>query len=192
MDSMKREEALKILHQYVKKEQLIHHMLCVEAAMCFYAGIYHQDIEFWSVCGLLHDFDYEIHPTLERHPQDGAEILRSHLVPEAVIETILSHADHTGIPRDNLVKKALFACDEVTGLITACALVRPSKSVMDLEVKSVKKKWNNRQFAAGANREEIAQGAAEFGIDLWEHVENVIQAMRGIADQVALDGSLLV
>jgi len=188
---MNREEALKILHQYVKKEQLIHHMLSVEAAMLFYAAIHNQDHEFWGICGLLHDFDYEMHPTLERHPQDGSEILRTHQVPEEIILTILSHANHTGIPRDNLVKKALFACDEVTGLITACALVRPSKSVLDLEVKSVKKKWNNRQFAAGANREEIAQGAAEFGIDLWEHVGNVIQAMRGIADQTALDGSLL-
>lgn len=189
---MNREEALRILHHYVKKEQLIHHMLSVEAAMRFYASIHDQDIEFWGVCGLLHDFDYEIHPTLERHPQEGGEILRSHLVPEEIIETILSHADHTGIPRDNLVKKALFACDEVTGLITACALVRPSKSVMDLEVKSVKKKWKNRQFAAGANREEIALGAADFGIELWEHVANVIQAMQGIADQIVLDGSLLV
>jgi putative nucleotidyltransferase with HDIG domain len=188
---MIREEALKILHQYVKKEQLVHHMLSVEAAMCFYAEIHNQDSEFWGICGLLHDFDYEMHPTLEQHPQNGAEILRTHQVPEEIIFTILSHADHTGIPRDNIVKKALFACDEVTGLITACALVRPSKSVMDLEVKSVKKKWNNRQFAAGANREEITQGAADFGIDLWQHVENVIQAMRGIADQIALEGSLL-
>ena len=188
---MKREEALKILNKYVKKEQLINHMLAVEAAMRFYAARLNQDIELWGICGLLHDFDYEIHPDLDRHPQAGAEILRGCHVPEEIILAVLSHADHTGVPRDNLLRKALFACDEVTGLITACALVRPSKSIMDLEVKSVKKKWNQHQFAAGANRDEIAQGAQEFGVDLWEHVANVIQAMQTIASEISLDGSLL-
>ncbi len=159
--------------------------------MRFYAAALNEDIELWGICGLLHDFDYEIHPDLDHHPQDGAEILRKMQVPEDIVLTILSHAEHTGIPRDNQIRKALYACDEVTGLITACALVRPSKSLMDLEAKSVRKKWTNRQFAAGANREEIAQGAMEFGVDLWEHVANVILAMRSIAEEIALDGSLL-
>jgi len=187
---MNREDALTILHRYVKKRQLINHMLSVEAAMQFYAVSFGEDSEFWGICGLLHDFDYEIHPTLDQHPQAGAEILRQLHVSEEVILTILSHANHTGIPRDTLIRKALYACDEVTGLITACALVRPSKSIVDLEVRSVRKKWNNKQFAAGANREEIIRGAVDFGVDVWEHVGNVIQAMRGIAHEISLDGSL--
>lgn len=188
---MNREEAITILHQYVTKRPLINHMLSVEAAMRFYAEKFNQDVELWGICGLLHDFDYEIHPDLDRHPQKGSEILRKQNVPEEIIETILSHAEHSGIPRDTLIKKALFACDEVTGLIIACALVRPSKSLMDLEVKSVKKKWPNRQFAAGANRDEIEQAAFDFGLDLWDHVENIIQAMKTIAVEISLDGSLV-
>lgn len=188
---MNRNQALEILHQYIKKESLIHHMLSVEAAVRFYGAQFKEDIEKWGVCGLLHDFDYEIHPTLDHHPQDGAPILRNLNVPEDIVLAILSHADHTGIPRDTLLRKSLYACDEITGLITACVLVRPSKSIYDLEVSSVKKKWKDKAFAAGANREEIAQGATELGIELWEHVHNVIFAMRKIAKEISLEGTFI-
>ncbi len=156
---MERNEALNIVHEYVKNENLVRHMLAVEAAMRFYAAKYGEDQDMWGVTGILHDFDWEIHPTLEEHPAAGAAILRERGVPEEIVRAILSHADHTGIPRVTLMEKALFACDEVTGLITAVALVRPSRSLMDLEASSVKKKWKDRAFAAGANREEIAKSA---------------------------------
>lgn len=183
---MNRPQALAIVHQYVENENLIRHMLAVEAAMRFYAGQFDEDQELWGLTGLLHDFDWEIHPTLEQHPQEGAPILRQHGVPEEVVRAILSHADHTGVPRQSRMEKALYACDEITGLIVAVALVRPSHSLEDLKVKSVKKKWKDRSFAAGANREEIAAAAGEFGIELWEHVNNVIAAMRGISDELGL------
>ena len=186
---MTRDEALSIVREFVENENLVRHMLAVEAAMRFYAPRYGEDPDLWGLAGLLHDFDWEIHPTLEEHPQAGAPILRQRGVPEVVVRAILSHADHTGIPRETVMEKALFACDEIPGLITAVALVRPSRSLHDLKVKSVKKKWKDRSFAAGANREEIAKGASEFGIDLWEHVGNVIEAMRGIAADLGLDGS---
>ena len=184
-----RKEALTIVHQYIKNPNLIKHMLAVEAAMRFYAQKYNQDEEKWAVTALLHDFDWEIHPTMEEHPQAGAPILREHGVPEDIIRAVLSHANHSGIPRETLMEKALFACDEITGLIMAVALVRPSRSLDDLKPKSVKKKWKDRSFAAGANREEIEQGAAELGVDLWEHVANVIQAMNLISEDLDLAGS---
>jgi putative nucleotidyltransferase with HDIG domain len=183
---MKREEALAIVHEYVKNENLVKHMLAVEAAMRFYAQKMGEDVETWGITGLLHDFDWEIHPTLEHHPQSGVPILRERGVPELICRAILSHADHTGVPRQSLMEKALYACDEITGLITAVTLVRPSRSLHDLEVKSVKKKWKDKSFAAGANRDEIARGAEAFGIDLWEHTANVIQAMQQIAPALGL------
>ncbi len=186
---MTREEALALVREYVKNENLVRHMLAVEAAMRFYAEKFGEDPDLWGLAGLLHDFDWEIHPTLEEHPAAGEPILRERGVPEVIIRAIQSHANHTGVPRETLMEKALFACDEITGLITAVALVRPSRSLHDLKVKSVKKKWKDKSFAAGANREEIRQGAEEFGIDLWEHVGNVIEAMRGIAADLGLDGS---
>jgi len=185
---MERIEALKIVHDYVKNENLIRHMLAVEAAMRFYAGKYGEDQDIWGITGTLHDFDWEIHPTLEQHPLSGAPILRERGVPEEIIRAILSHADHTGIPRQTRMEKALYACDEITGLITAVALVRPSRSLADLEASSVKKKWKDRAFAAGANRDEIAKAAQEFDIELWEHVSNVILAMRTIAVKLGLAG----
>ncbi len=187
---MNRDEAFAIVTEYVKNENLIHHMLAVEAAMRFYAEKLGQDVELWGITGLLHDFDWEIHPTLEEHPQAGAPILRARGVPENIVRAILSHADHTGVPRVTLMEKALYACDEITGLITAVALVRPSRSLYDLTAASVKKKWKERSFAAGANREEIARAAEEFGVELWEHVENVITAMRRIAPEIGLAGNL--
>jgi len=181
---MNRQEALAIVEEYVTNENLIRHMLAVEAAMRFYAEKLEGDQDLWGITGLLHDFDWEIHPTLEEHPQAGAPILREKGVPEEIVQAILSHADHTGIPRQTTMEKALFACDEITGLITAVALVRPSQSLDDLKVKSVKKKWKDRKFAAGANREEIAQAVDEFGVELWEHVGNVILAMRSIGPEL--------
>jgi predicted hydrolase (HD superfamily) len=163
-------------------------MLAVEAAMRFYANKAGADEEVWGITGILHDFDWEIHPTLEDHPMAGAPILREKGIPEEIIRAVLSHADHTGIPRQTPMEKALYACDEITGLITAVALVRPSRSLSDLEASSVKKKWKDRAFAAGANREEIARATQEFGIDLWEHVGNVILAMRTIAPELGLAG----
>lgn len=185
---MNRDTAFSIVKKYVSSESLIKHILSVEAAMRFYAEKYQEDVEKWTVAGLLHDFDWEIHPSLEAHPQAGEPILREEGVPEEIIHAVLSHADHLGIPRTTLMEKALYACDEITGLITAVALVRPSRSLFDLEAKSVKKKWKDKAFAAGANREEIAAGAVAFGIDLWEHVDNVILAMRSIADILDLAG----
>ena len=186
---MNRDEAYNIVTEYVKNPNLIKHMLAVEAAMCFYARKFGEDEEKWAVTGLLHDFDWEIHPTMEEHPLAGEPILREKGVPEEIIHAVLSHANHTGVPRETLMEKALFACDEVTGLITAVALVRPSKALYDLKAKSVKKKWKDKSFAAGANREEMEQGAEELGIDLWEHVSNVIEAMNLIADDLDLAGS---
>jgi len=185
---MNRSEALAIVEEFVKNKNLIRHMLAVEAAMQYYAEKLDQDIELWGITGLLHDFDWEIHPTLEGHPQAGIPILREKGVPEEILQAILSHADHTGVPRITPMEKALFACDEITGLITASVLVRPSKSIQDLKVSSVKKKWKDRHFAAGANREEIAQACEEFGVPLWEHVQNVIEAMQRIAPELGLDG----
>ena len=187
---MNRDEALSLVHEYVKNENLIKHMLSVEAAMRFYAEKFGEDGEKWGITGLLHDFDWEIHPTLEEHPLAGQPLLREHGVPDDIIRAIMSHADHTGVPRETQMEKALYACDEVTGLVTAVALVRPSRSLLDLEASSVKKKWKDKAFAAGANREEIQKAATEFGIELWEHVGNVIQAMRSIAPVLGLVGNI--
>jgi putative nucleotidyltransferase with HDIG domain len=187
---MNRSEAILIVREYVKNENLVRHMLAVEAAMRFYAEKNGQDVETWGVAGLLHDFDWEIHPTMEGHPQAGIPILRSRGVPEEIIQAVLSHADHTGVPRESKMEKALAACDEITGLIVAVALVRPSRSLHDLTSSSVKKKWKDRAFAAGASREEITRTTEEFGVPLWEHVDKVIEAMRRIAPELELDGRL--
>jgi len=187
---MTRAEALAIVHEYVKNDNLIKHMLSVEAAMVFYAEKFGEDVEKWAVTGLLHDFDWEIHPTIEGHPLAGEPILRERGVPEDVIRAVMAHADHTGVPRQTRMEKALYACDEVTGLVTAVAYVRPSRSLLDLEPSSVKKKWKDKGFAAGANRAEIEKAAAEFDIELWEHVGNVITAMRRIAPELGLVGNI--
>jgi putative nucleotidyltransferase with HDIG domain len=188
-EPIKRTEALSLVREFVKNENLVRHMLAVEAAMRFYAEKFGEDIEKWGITGLLHDFDWEIHPSLEQHPQQGTPILRGRGVPEEIIRAILSHADHSGVPRISWMEKALYACDEITGLITAVALVRPSRSLHDLKAPSVKKKWKDRAFASGANREEIERAVQDFNVDLWEHVDNVIQAMRKIASELGLSGS---
>ena len=185
-----REEALAFVREYVKNEGLVRHMLCVEAAMRFYAEKFGADVELWGLTGLLHDFDWEIHPTIEEHPSQGALILEQHGVDPVIVRAILSHGDNTDVTRDSQMEKALNACDEITGLITAVALVRPSKSLYDLEASSVKKKWKDKAFAAGTDRSGMELAAAEFGIDLWDHVGNVILALRRIAPELGLVGTL--
>lgn len=187
---MDRETALAIVKKYVQNNNLINHMLAVEASMRFYAHKLEQDPEIWGMAGLLHDFDWELYPSLEQHAIAGAPILRENGVPEEVVQAILAHNDSSGIPRDTLLARALYACDEITGLVTAVALVRPSRSLYDLTASSVKKKWKDRAFAAGANREEIAAAAVHFGVELWQHTDNVILAMRTIAPQLGLEGNL--
>ncbi len=182
-----RDEALNIIKEFVKSESLIKHMLAVEAAMAAYAKKFGEDEEVYRITGLLHDFDWEIHPTLEDHPKKGADILRKRGVDEVVIRAILSHAPFLEISRDSLMEKALFACDELTGLITTTALVRPSKKIAEVEIKSIKKKWKDKGFAAGVNREDVEIGARELGVDLWEeHVPTVLAAMQGIAENLGL------
>jgi len=184
-----REQALGIVKNYIESPNLINHMLSVEAAMRYYARHFGENEEIWGITGLLHDFDWEKFPSLEQHGVSGAPILRDQGVPEEIIQAILSHVDGSGVPRETRMQKALYACDELTGLITAVALVRPSRSLMDLTAKSVKKKWKDKAFAAGANREEIEQAALDFGVELWQHVDNVILAMREIAGILGLSGN---
>lgn len=183
---MNREEALSVVKEFVKNPNLIKHMLAVEGVMAAYAQKFNEDEERWRVTGLLHDFDWEIHPSLEQHPQEGAKILRERGVDEDLIRTILSHAEHTGVSREKLIDKALFACDEITGLIVAVALVRPSKKLADVTVDSIKKKWKDKTFAKGAKREDIEVGAKELEVDLWEHVGFALHAMQGIANDLGL------
>jgi len=183
-----RAQAWQIVCEFVQASNLRKHMLAVEAAMRWYAEQYEQDQDAWGIPGLLHDFDWEIHPTLDEHPQKGAHLLRERGVPEDVIRCVLSHADHTGVGREALRDRVLYACDELTGLITAVTLVRPSKSLYDLKVKSLKKKWKDKSFAAGVSRSDIERGADELGIELWDHVRNVIDSMCRIAPDLGLDG----
>src|SRR5262249_48849584 len=170
----------------------------VEAAMRWYAGKLGEDPDTWGLAGLLHDWDWEIHPTLEQHPAAGASTLREQGAAETVVQAILSHnTEGTGVERARPIDFALLACDEVTGLIIAAALVRPSKDVRDVEVKSIKKRWKERAFAAGVAREHVEAATADFSrvccdgkLDLWEHVGNVLEAMKGVAAALDLDGRL--
>jgi predicted hydrolase (HD superfamily) len=179
-------EGLLIVREFVKNEALVRHMLAVEAAMRHYAAVYGQAPEPWASAGLLHDFDWEIHPTLDQHPQEGTDPACHGRPGGRALH--LSHAEHTGVERQSTMDHALFACDELTGLITAVALVRPSRSLLDLEVGSVRKKWKDARFAANVRRDEIENGAAELGVELWTHVGHVLQAMTGIAGDLGLDG----
>lgn len=184
---MTRDEALSLVREFVKNENLVRHMLAVEESMAAYAKKYGEDEEKWRVVGLLHDFDWEIHPDLDGHPMKGSEILRDRGIDEEIIRAILSHAPRTGVTRDSLMEKALFACDEITGLITTTALVRPSKKIADVEVKSIKKKWKDKAFAKGVNRQEVEEGAEDLGVDLWdEHIPTVLRAMQLIAEDLGL------
>ena len=180
-----RDRAWETLTRYTKSEALLRHALAVEAATRAYARRFAQDEELWGVTALLHDFDYEIHPTLDKHPQDGARILRDEGYPEAIVEAILSHAEHLSLPRDTPLKKTLFACDELSGFVHACALVRPT-GLDGLEPKSVRKKLKQPSFAAGVNREDVYKGAQELGVDLDEHIAFVVEALRPIAPELGL------
>jgi len=186
MNVPNREEALEILHEHTKNESLIKHALAVEAAMSFYARRFGEDEALWGVVGLLHDFDYEKYPTLEDHPFKGAEILRSLGYDETFVDAILSHASHTNIPRDTLLKKTLFSVDELCGLITAVALVRPSKKISEVTVKSIKKKMKDKAFARNVNRDEIREGANGLDAELDDHLASVLEAMQGIAGDLGL------
>ena len=180
-----RDRAWETLTRYTKSEALLRHALAVEAAVGAYARRFGEDEELWRTTAVLHDFDYEIHPTLERHPQDGAPILRDEGWPEEVVEGVLSHASHLGLARDTLLKKTLFACDELAGFVHACGLVRPD-GIETLEPRSVKKKLKQPSFAAGVNRQDVYEGAEELGIELDEHIAFVIDAMRPIAGELGL------
>jgi len=182
---MTRDEALEILHEHVANENLRKHAYAVEAAMRAYARKFGEDEDYWGVVGLLHDFDWEIHPTLEEHPAKGAEILRARGADEPLVQDVLSHADHSGVPRDSLLRRALFAVDELTGFIVACSLVRPN-GIADLKAKSVRKKMKDKSFAAAVSREDLETGAAELGIDLAEHIDFVIAAMQDIRGELGL------
>jgi putative nucleotidyltransferase with HDIG domain len=188
---MRRDQAWAIVCEFVKSDSLRKHMLSVEFAMREYAAHYGEDPDSWGLVGLLHDFDWEIHPTLEQHPMAGAPILRERGLNEEDIRTILSHGPLAAHDRVTLRDKTLFAVDELTGLITAAALVRPSKNVADVEVASIRKKWRDKAFARGVNREDIESGAAVLGVDLWElHVPLVLKAMQAHAQELGLDGAV--
>lgn len=183
---MTREEAYRLLTEYTQKENLIKHALAVEAAMRAYARKFGEDEETWGIVGLLHDFDYEMYPSLEDHPFKGAEILRQKGFPEEWVEAILGHAEHTGVPRTTLMAKTLFAVDELCGFITAVALVRPDKKLESVAVKSVKKKLKDKAFARQVSREDIRKGADELGVALDEHIAFVLEAMKAIAPRLGL------
>src|SRR5881227_1805014 len=180
-----REQAWETLTKYTKGESLLRHALAVEASTAAYARKFGEDEELWRVAALLHDFDYEMHPTLDKHPQDGAPILREEGYPEEVVETVLSHAEHLNMPRDTLLKKTLFACDELSGFVHACGLVRPT-GLEGLEPKSVKKKLKQPSFAAGVSRDDVYAGAEGLGLELDEHIRNVVAALLPIAGELGL------
>jgi putative nucleotidyltransferase with HDIG domain len=180
-----RDRAWETLTRYTKSEALRRHALAVEASVRAYAAKFGEDEELWSAVALLHDFDYEIHPALDEHPQDGAAILREEGWPEDVSTDVLSHANHLALPRDTPLKKTLFACDELSGFVHACGLVRPD-GIETLEPRSVRKKLKQPSFASGVSREDVYEGAEGLGVDLDEHIAFVIEAMRPIAAELGL------
>jgi putative nucleotidyltransferase with HDIG domain len=182
---MDRPEAWNLLCEYAKNENLRKHALAVEACVRAYARKFGEDEEKWSVVGLIHDFDYEVYPNAPDHPLKGSEILKEKGVSEEIRRAILGHADYTGIPRDTRLAKVLFACDELAGFITACALVRPDR-IATLEAKSVRKRMKDKAFARSVSREDIIKSAEELGVPLDEHISFCVEAMRGIADQLGL------
>ncbi len=188
---MTRDEALELMHEYTPSDALRKHMYAVEAAMRAYARKYGEDEESWGLVGLLHDFDYERYPNdahspTEEHPSYGVAVLGERGLPKEMCEAIMGHASYTGVPRTTLMAKSLFAVDELCGFLVACALVRPSKSLSDLTVKSVKKKLKDKAFARGVNRDEVRQGAEEIEIPLEEHVQFVIESLRPVEQQLGL------
>ncbi len=181
-----REAAWAVLTEFTKSDSLRKHALAVEASMRAYAGRYGEDLESWGMAGMLHDFDYEMHPTAPRHPMKGAEILLSRKVPDHVVHAILAHADYSGYPRVSRLDRALYGCDELSGFVTACALVRPGKAIAGLETASVKKKLKDKAFARTVNRDDVYRGAGELGVDLDEHIGFVIQALTAAATRLGL------
>ena len=198
MSAFSRDLGWNLVAEFVKDPGLRRHMLSVEAAMRWYARHLNHDEESWGFVGLIHDFDWEIHPNLNEHPGQGAVILRQRGVDEEVIRIILSHySEGTGVEREKPVDFALLACDEITGLIVATALVRPNKDLREVEVSSIKKKWKAAQFAAGVHRDQVETTTADFSracfdgkLDLWTHAGNVLAAMQGAAAELDLDGRL--
>lgn len=184
---MNRDTALSVVEEHAKSDSLRKHLLAVEACMRAYARRYGEDEERWAVAGLVHDFDWEVCPTPESHPAYGAEILRERGFPEDVVRAMMSHGNHTGITRETLMEKALFACDELSGFVTAVALVRPTRSLADTTVPSVKRKMKDKRFAASVSRDDIVQGAEELGVDLDEHIAFVIEALKPVASQIGLN-----
>jgi len=178
-----------LLTEFTQSESLRKHALAVEACMRAYARRFSGDEDLWGVVGLLHDFDYDQYPSLEDHPYRGNEILKERGYSDEIRKAIMSHAEYTGVTRDTPMEKALFACDELAGFITACALVKPGKSLAEVEAVSVRKKMKDKAFARSVNRVDIVQGAAELGVDLEQHIAFCIEAMRGVAAELGLDGS---
>ena len=178
---MAREGALTVVEEHVKSESLRKHLLAVEACMRAYARRVGGDEEVWGIAGLVHDFDWEVCPTPESHPTYGADILRSRGFPEDIVRAVLSHGNHTGIPRETLMEKALFACDELSGFVTAVALVRPTRSLSETAVRSVRRKMKDKAFARSISRDDIVQGAEELEVDLDDHIAFVIDALKPVA-----------
>jgi putative nucleotidyltransferase with HDIG domain len=187
---MNREAAWALVQEWTTSESLRKHMLAVDAAVRGYARLYGEDETGWGIVALLHDFDYERFPDAEHHPFEGVKVLRELGYPEWVTRAILSHADYSGVARESRLEKVLYACDEMAGFVTAAALVRPSKSVLDLEASSVLKRMKDKAFAKAVSRDDLRRGAEELGLPLEEHVGNVIQFLRVEADALALRGSL--
>ncbi len=185
-----RESAWGLLTEYTQSESLRKHALSVEACLRAYARKYGEDEELWGVTGLLHDFDYEKFPTPEEHPFVGNKILKEKGYPEVLLRAILSHANYSGVSRDSKLEKALFACDELAGLITAATLVKPTKNIADLDAGSVRRKMKDKAFAKTVSRDDITSGAADLGVDLDEHITFCIEAMKAIAPELGLDGRL--
>ena len=187
---MNRDEAWQLLTEYTKSDSLLKHAMAVEAALRGYARLFGENEEEWGLVGLLHDFDYERWPSLDDHPFRGCEILREKGYPEWVTRAILSHADYSGVSRESRLEKTLYACDEMSGFVTAASLVRPSKSILDLEAPSVVKRMKDKAFARAVSRDDLRRGAEELGLPLDQHIANVIAFMRLRADELGLRGSL--
>lgn len=189
--TLSRDGALELMRAWTASESLRKHMLAVESATAAYARHYGEDEALWRVTAILHDFDYERHPEPNEsgHPYVGVAYLREQGYPEEVLEAIMGHADYSGVPRVTRLAKALYACDELTGLVTAAVLVRPDKDIGNLELKSLKKKFKDKAFARGVNREDVLRGADELGVELWEHVAFVLEAMQADAEALGLAGS---
>ena len=186
MDVMDRDRTLEFLRQHVKTEMLMKHLLAVEAAMRGYARKFAEDEDRWGTAGLLHDFDWEICPTPQDHPNFGAQILREHGYPEDMVRAVLTHGDHTGIPRQSLMEHTLYAVDELSGFIRAVALMRPNRNLDEVTPQSVRRKMKDKKFAANVKREDIVRGAEELGVDLDGHIAFVVESMKPIAGQIGL------